>query len=275
MNTRVILDLQGGLGNQLFQLAACQGILTKANLTLEIDITSIKNSRRQMELGFFKNILNWQEVQINIFTKMLAKRISEPEEFSYTLLHISKNRTNLVSGYFQHARYASQLLEILSQEAIKIRSKNNKLNICPCLAPHIALHVRRGDYESIAVNKEKFGVLADHYFNTVIESNAPDAHVVIFSDSLVAIPHEIEKNCRGEISLFDSTGLSPIETMIALSGYETIAISNSSFSWWAANIAQLIKPETKIISPSLWFRGYPSSNALVQKNWHMQEVDWV
>jgi hypothetical protein len=56
-----------------------------------------------------------------------------------------------------------------------------------------------------------------------------------------------------------SEEVEPIETMRELASYENIAISNSTFSWWAAYISDA----KKILMPSEWMPNLKTPESLV------------
>ena len=93
-----------------------------------------------------------------------------------------------------------------------------------------------------------------------------------FSDDFVLAKHLFSKL---EISLpvqfAESPENYPEETLMLMSQSDAIVISNSSFSWWAA---QLGKKSKFVVYPSKWLRGMLDPEDLFPTEWHPQESQW-
>ena len=63
----------------------------------------------------------------------------------------------------------------------------------------------------------------------------------------------------------------PIESLLLLSMASEIMISNSTFSWWAAQIAN---ENTKIYAPSKWFESENDPKDLIPEHWPKIESQW-
>ena len=116
----VIVKLQGGLGNQMFQYAAGKAIAVRNNCQLGLDITDYQNklsdiTPRNYELHHFHvdtQILEEDQLRafkkLNLFEKIISKlkpyyrrRIYNETGFSYDLYFCKLKPPLLLSGYWQ------------------------------------------------------------------------------------------------------------------------------------------------------------------------------
>jgi hypothetical protein len=164
-------------------------------------------------------------------------------------------------GYFQENWKKENILpESLAQLSKTI---NRDDEVC-------ALHIRRGDY----LNNPRIGVLSDDYFISAAKKFYEETGVkkfIIFSDS-----PELTGTVSDEVSKFASVELqdstkSPLSTLLQLGKYKNIVISNSTFSWWAANIG---RPDKRVIAPSKWFHSMQDPAGIHNSSWLLIDSTW-
>ena len=140
--------------------------------------------------------------------------------------------------------------------------------------PTISVHIRRGDYLNL---QDSFGVLSSEYYQSAINftlknSSKQYARVLVFSDDFV-LAKKLFSNI--EISLpiqfAESPDDYPEESLMLMSKSDALVISNSSFSWWAAQLGNKSK---FVVRPSKWFRGMSDPEELFPPEWHSQESQW-
>ena len=119
-----------------------------------------------------------------------------------------------------------------------------------------AVHLRRGDYQN-AKNQAFHGLLSQSYFDEIFSKIIRGSQVTIFSDSPLDQYWLQEKEKYFEIEI--SGEIDPIETLRNMASHSSIAISNSTFSWWAAYISGA----KRIIMPSDWMPDTKTPDALV------------
>jgi len=269
-NEMLMVRLAGGLGNQLFQLAA--GKSANPNL-LFVENSSLTGTSRSFEIDALRNLTDFEVTQQDLRTYLFAKRINEKKEFTWQQIELSRKRTNILTGYFQHPKYAESILEDLVHVA-KTKLSSTKADQCTCGWAHIAIHIRRGDYLSVPRNKKNFGVLTMRYFVSSTTLFPEHTHFIVFSDS------EIERDLRAHLDpklrvSFDRVKLSPFDLLLKLSSFDGIVMSNSSLSWWSARIGMNIKQGFRVLSPSVWFKSIPESKNLILEEWELLTTDWV
>ena len=188
--------------------------------------------------------------------------------------HISEN---LIFGYFQTYKYLEHPKVRNSIDSLFLGSVSEwfkKSSSEMVEFPTISVHIRRGDYMNV---QDSFGVLRGDYYNSAINftlenSSIKYVRVLVFSDDITAAKQIF---CSLEIPLpvqfAESPEDSPEETLMLMSKSDALVISNSTFSWWAAQLGNKSK---FVVCPSKWFRGMLDPEHLFPPEWHQQESQW-
>jgi len=227
--TAIAVALNGGLGNQLFQLAAAETIASETGRTFCI-VNAISPTTVHTKANYFESMLSaWAECP------QLESPYGNVEEPSYvkhdwsTLLPADKSVC--LNGYFQNWRYIPSTFR-------------DRLRLPSCAPLQGAfLHIRGGDY----VNNWVHDIgLARGYYQRAIQQFPEGTHFYIFTndlpyakslDILQTIPH----------TYMDSDEATSLAQMASCT--EGGICANSSFSWWGAYLA----PNRTIIMPDKWF----------------------
>lgn len=232
--------LQGGLGNQLFQIAASKSLAIDLQDELYINhsICYTPNQGHQSKKYkdiFFKGILE---------TNNIPKTIYQEEKYSYTEIPKLKNIT--LHGYFQSEKYfIKNKNEIINQynilcnyekEIIEWKSKH-KINEIT-----VGVHIRRGDYIKFSHYHVVLGI--EYYKKTFQLFN--NCSFIIVSDDI----EWAKQNFKGE-NIFYSDFNDEIKDFCLLSSCHHNIIANSSFSWWASYLNK--NAEKIICAPKTWF----------------------
>jgi hypothetical protein len=264
---KVFTKLQGGLGNQLFQLSAGMLLRQKHDLEL-IAITGRYYGRdsREYELKNLEKLLKFRSVQFrNPFMRIEIRK--EEQEFEFQEFGQLIGRNIELNGYFQHPNYVKNSVNQILQ-ALNVMTENSYLEPrCLCGRMHTGIHIRRGDY-LLPENKNTFGVLSDDYFGSIIEES-PDSHIYVFTDG------SLTDNFKSENIQIMGKEYSAWQTLKMMMNMDTLAISNSSLSWWAATLGMKRNPEMVVKSPSNWFREIPESNNLISNLWRRRPEMWT
>ncbi|MEZ4195092.1 MAG: alpha-1,2-fucosyltransferase [Candidatus Paceibacterota bacterium] len=282
----IIVNLKGGLGNQMFQYALGRKLAQKNNDLLKLDTDGL---RRANELGDIYRPFSLEQFNI-------IKNIAEPEEvralkypfgiiskgLRWSNLHILR-RTHTVyekdilektgdiflDGFWQSPLYFTDIKEILLKEftlskpfseagAIFAEQIKN--------SPAVALHVRRGDYIKNPRVEKEFGPCSlDFYKNAMaeIEKVLPEPTYFVFSDDL---PWVKENLPLGNKAVFvKGTGMTDAEDLILMSMCQHNIIANSSFSWWSGWLNP--NPNKVVIAPTPWFNLSPYDKNLIPESW--------
>jgi hypothetical protein len=221
------VELNGGLGNQLFQLAAAETIAAETGRTFCIvnatSPTTVHTDR-------------------NYFTSVLAEWATSPrlpDPFTTVVEPSFEKRSwdglpagNVcLSGYFQNWRYVP-------------RDFGRRLRLPPCEPLSGAfLHIRGGDYVKHWLHDVG---LARRYYQRAIERFPAGTHFYVFTND---VPYAKTLRCLDGIahSFVDADEASSLAQMAACS--EGGICANSSFSWWGA----YLNPMRTIVMPDTWF----------------------
>ena len=261
MNSIII---QGGLGNQLFQIFMLISYSIKHNKQFVIP----KNLQ-----SWDKRITYWDTIFLNLMPFLVSnddiEKYIEIKEPSFKYTEFSNITENVVlNGYFQSYKYFKnnytevcdklglyQIRNIIKQKyftQINNTYENNK--ICNT----ISLHFRMGDYKNMPNHHP---LISDNYYINslfhIISVTKQQKWNVIYTceeidDEIVLSRIQNIKNVFKELNFLkiDNT-LKDYEQMLLMSVCDHNIIANSSFSWWSAYIND--NPQKVVCYPSMWF----------------------
>lgn len=275
-----IVNILGGLGNQMFQYAFAVALRELSpDKDVRIDPSGFKgyplhngyelnrifnvtipeaSLGEQMKVYYpLRNYRMWQ-----IGNRILPRRkstIKEVADMRFTPTLLTDSRSAYYLGYWQTDKYfrdiRSLILRAYTFPAFERDSKNEQLFREIQSKNVIGVHVRRGDYVNIGNTQ---GICTLEYYRKALclmsERTKPEMFL-IFSDDI--------EWCRNEISGFLGNiptvyvdwnkGKNSFRDMQLMSLCKHNIIANSSFSWWGAWLNQ--NPDKIVIAPSRWMNG--------------------
>jgi hypothetical protein len=267
--------LQGGLGNQLFQIFTTIAYAIKNKQTFKFLYTTHLGPRPT----YWNNFL----FPLKMFTgnmPSISQFVPLKENgFHYTDLPlIKKENINVaLSGYFQSYKYFNHIYKYLCELiCLTISKQNIKLKYPYEYNDLISLHFRIGDYVNYPNHHP---ILPLEYYKKCIEfiidkTKNDKLQILYFCESADngAVNKHIENlqmhfpNCSFIRSHETS---SDWEQLLMMSCCRHHIIANSSFSWWGAYFNQL---EDKIVCyPEKWFGtalAQHNTNDLFPDNWN-------
>lgn len=273
--SRVVVQLLGGLGNQMFQAAAGIALARKSNRRLAFDLSRFRaKGLRGYALAPFAlevDTIGLDGPDLLARGQRALKRMlgiksppvpsgfsgrvyQEPHfRFDPALFDGAADSDVLISGYFQSPLYFAGVEdEIASAFALHPHVSRKARDFAPRLSGEdsVAIHLRRGDYVQDERARAVHGVLDLSYYDDAIarvRASIPQARLFIASDDHAAA-REAASNW-GEVTLLD--GESALDDLYLMSCARHHIIANSSFSWWSA---WLDRREDGIrIAPKAWF----------------------
>ncbi len=225
--------LAGGLGNQMFEIAAAASLAKDNNAVL------IVNNNEHILPNQGRNVNNYAD---NIFGKIVFDTNIQPSEVykrdvcTYEPIPYKPNLKLL--GHFQSWKYfhhnQEYIRSLFTPDSHKFQPKNGT-----------AIQVRRGDYYKFPDHHPQ--LTPEYYANAVKLSGAKT--VTIFTDDTTWCKENLKFD--GVETLYLTLDWKDWEEMLEMSTYQNLIISNSSFGWWAAYLNK--HPDKKIFVPSTWF----------------------
>jgi len=310
-NREVVIFLNGGLGNQLFQLHAAlhiagkgkvhvdsrflknvglqdgKPIITKCNLPANIifldpqEPSKIQTKIHNLMLRFGgKRRNNWLVKLFGITINAVLKTynfglISLPRGLfimgngvGYTEnldFGISTRRTPILIGYFQSVLYTNSCDQF--QQDPGYTTKCSFFDLAQTERKprtDVLIHLRYGDYQQDPM----FRVIDSKFLSQAIEKIENDLNekpfFKIVTNEIAHAKQVLEETPLQEFEILDFPDINAVELLVEMSTFQTILISNSTFSWWAAFINT---KATRIYFPSPWFRNSPDPIELTPDNW--------
>lgn len=274
----IIIKLQGGLGNQMFQYAFARILAKRNNAVLKLDISffdaspnELNFTPRHFELGVFKNdyiLATISEIKFfkqNSFYYRIKRKLGFYTSKTYVEPNFNFHQEALavkppfyIKGYFQSYKYYEDHMDFIKEiftfpfESLdeinralfyKIQSKNT-----------ISVHIRRGDYITDKKTQQFHGNCSLEYYSNAIAllaSKTEEFTLVFFSDDIQWVKEKFETLPYSKIFIDNNTNMNSWIDMLLMSSCCHNIIANSSFSWWAA-----------------WLNKYPSKIIIAPKEWY-------
>jgi len=245
------VELQGGLGNQLFGWSCAYAVSRKLSLGLSLDTSRLTQHGFQLgNMNHGGSVRSPQKSAKNRILRGGLHKTFQEKSFMYDKSIENIAGSVYLRGYFQSWKYFSNFseeikeivnqTEIVSPQAREILSKFNSMNLN-------VVHIRRGDY----TNLQKYhGLTSLAYYERarrLLSKLGENNEYIVFSDD---IQTAIQIWPEAEMYVSQSDVSSPFENLLLMSRGKNFIGSNSSFSWWASylNAEQGIK-----VFPRPWF----------------------
>ena len=231
--SKCYVDVCGGVGNQLFQIAAGYAYSEKYNLELVIDPTNWTASQGVSPIIYQDTIFRFF---YNSYSPRGKTKEIHENRFNYDELpkhHWIDGNVSL-HGYFQSLKYFEDYKNQFINQ-LWTPSVDSSFMKPDC----VGFHIRQGDYKNYP---HIFGDLTN-YFNALFEK-FKGVQINVFTDSPESVLKQYEKY---DFNLIKTS--SELNDLTLLSLHENIVCSNSSFSWWASILGNKKK---LIIVPEKW-----------------------
>jgi len=282
----IIVNLKGGLGNQMFQYAAGKALATKTQQELKIDITSltraneIGNIYRPFSLDRFTlsaPLATDSEIQKlkpaqNILTKVYRKivyKLQGDRTVCFDEAFMQLTGEQYLEGYWQSPRYFENIREdILCEFALKESdsSYNEQSKNKMQQGDSVSMHIRRGDYIKNPTVAKEFGQCSTEYYQKAIAhvtKHTTNPRFFIFSDDIEWVKENLQ--LPTSTVFVSDPSLTDTEELVLMSKCAHHIIANSSFSWWAAWLNQ--NPAKIVIAPTPWFDNLRYDAHLIPDTW--------
>jgi hypothetical protein len=292
-NARVVINIKGGLGNQMFQYAFYRYLLCKGiNACLDIDSIFYQNLPNfKYKLDYFNldkkiacfaecrylidlasayriNILVkkrlWLPIIIKIVRKLLKTAVFSKKTYQvetlehnaeYFVKHINKESSLYLDGYFQSYRHINEIRQIILNDFTFTKGLTPQIS-------EIAKIMERTNSVSLHVRRgdylkyKKYNVCSIYYYQAAVEyinSRQADLSYFIFSDDLAYIKTNF--TFLKNYCIVDTSKENPSDyyDLFLMSHAKHNIIANSTFSWWGTYLNQ--NPNKIVLVPEKWQLG--------------------
>jgi hypothetical protein len=288
----ILIKLQGGLGNQMFQYAFGLAISNKLNTPLYLDLSFFKQNHgltpRKYELDLFNN-------SINIAGDKLVSRFLHPGFVQKVFKKMGINNSTIYrenslrfsdavfevkppayfEGFFQSEQYFSVVGQLIRKNFTFKSSLNKKSQIIADELTHqantVSIHIRRGDYVSSTAANHLHGVCSVNYYQNaiaLIKDKIKDPVFYFFSDDPEWVAQHLLPVVANATLVQHNHDADSWQDLALMSKCKHHIIANSSFSWWGAWLNP--SKEKIVIAPATWFStktDYLDPQDLIPKSW--------
>ncbi len=279
----LIVQLKGGLGNQLFQYAFGRRLAIIRNEEFLLDSEGLKNdlvTNRHFSLEPFKIKGDLAEeakiIEIKYPLGLITKIIKIFQQKILRQFNIGwqpgllKSRKKYFEGFFQSYKYLEPIREqLLDEISLKesLEGKYSDLLDKINTSNSVSIHIRRGDYISNLKTKAAHYTYGLEYYEEalkLIEKQISNPVYFIFSDDINWAKENLKIN--SSVIFVSSLDTNDYEELILMSKCKNNIIANSSFSFWAAWLNQ--NPDKIVIAPKKWNNVYSREYIdLLPDNW--------
>ena len=284
----IIIQMAGGLGNQMFQYALYKQ-LTGMRKTVKMDdeagfredaqrnpalaafgIAYERASRQEIEEMTDSSMAFTARVRRKLFGRQRRAYFEEnkcfqPKIFDWDDIYLE--------GYWQSEKYFRDVGILLkkefSLESVR-RNRDNGYGLSEEAERYlnrieqgesVSIHVRRGDY-LLPQNQDLFGnICTDMYYENAVKKmmeSRPDCTFYLFTNDNQWAAERLRERKDFPIVLVELPGNRDYETLMLMSRCRHNILANSSFSWWASYLND--NPDKQVIAPAEWMNGWDCSD---------------
>lgn len=294
----IVVQLLGGMGNQMFQYALGRRLALLNNTALKLDTSILLDwspGRHSLNRDYDLNIFNiegavasphdiapYNSQLMNVLNKLLFKikqklfgsKITR-ERFFHFDENILKLTGNLyLAGTWQSYKYFEPIADIIrkdfsfkempSTKTLLLKDQiNSNISVC--------LNVRRTDYITVKSTSDILSFTGIDYYRKALEAmeeRIGNFNVFVFSDDI--------QWCRENLGFiqqpvtyvdYEYAGKKFSEYLYLMSSCHHFIIPNSTFAWWGAWLSSSSN-EKIVITPRKWLNDPTINTAdLIPDNW--------
>lgn len=271
----VVTELQGGLGNQMFQYAIGRhlSILNGSGLLLDTkflhDRTPRKNfTYRELNLDIFnidiaiapENISRKYGHTRSTLWKIVSRlpvakefKVVYEEKFAFTEEILKASGDIYLKGYWQTEKYFSAIADIIRTDFTLRKSLPSfiqELRYEIESVQSVCIHVRRGDF----VHADLHPTMGMEYYAKaamLMQEKVSNPVFYVFSDDIEWCKKNIILDGKAKFVEERFAGEKSSGHFSLMCSCRHFIIPNSSFSWWAAWLGAY--PGKIVIAPQRWF----------------------
>ncbi len=262
----IICNLEGRLGNNLFQIANAYFLAKKYGKFLIIVNNNNDNLQKIYHNIYKKNYIKNIIDSLDINTKKINQY-----EFNYTTEIILDYQSNYnIHGYYQSELFFVNIKEIIPELFhLDVKDYTTMLRLYNTYTMNfenkdiiISIHIRKTDYD----NNKRMTTLPLSYYKQCIEYFGINSNYLIFSDDIEWCKKENMFNTLQNKNFIIEKDY--IELFLMAQCTHNI-IANSTFSWWGAYLNKNLNKT--VLYPNQWFR----SNTILTNNNTICPLEWT
>ncbi len=284
----IIIQMAGGLGNQMFQYALYKQLTCMGKTVKMDDEAGFKeDAQREPALAAFGIVYekaDRQEIEemtdsSMAFTARVRRKLFGRKRRAY----FEENKCFqskifgwddiYLEGYWQSEKYFRDAGNLLKKEfslenVRKSREKGYGLsgqaeNYLKRMeqSESVSIHVRRGDY-LLPQNQELFGnICTEAYYENAVKmmmESHPDCTFYLFTNDNQWAAERLRAHGNFPVVLVELPDNRDYESLMLMSRCRHNILANSSFSWWASYLND--NPDKQVIAPENWLNGWDCSD---------------
>lgn len=272
----IIVQVIGGLGNQMFQYAFGKRLAEGLQVPLKLDITPFESYERRQYSLWALNIdeqlatggeidrarrgrLPRVRAQLHrVFPSVALEspRLVRQRTFGFDPAMLDVPDGSYLEGCWQSEKYFDASAERLRVEfSLRTPLAGQDAAVARWMqdGDAVSVHVRRGDYVSDPVTASVHGVCDESYYARCVAylvNRLEDPRFFVFSDE----PDWARENLRMPLAttvVDHNAAARDFEDLRLMSLCRHHIIANSSFSWWGAWLGA--NPSKTVLMPRRWF----------------------
>ncbi|WP_078713204.1 alpha-1,2-fucosyltransferase [Agreia bicolorata] len=271
MQEAVISWIQGGLGNQLFQINAGHHIASWENRP---HLVSVSSYRRDALRNFTSAAIVDKETRTNALENALIgapysragsmkTRTTLSRLRIETTLEDASGKPAVLVGFFQEPDAVALSTHFVAASLDRFRERQSDHPLAKQIRGRVVVHVRRGDYASAPGAISAFGsIRPDFYLEATERLGVSIRDTVMFTDDPDYVIQTFALPSSQIIGPSDAA--TDLETLVLMSMGNGMVLPNSTFSWWAAELMN--RPE-RTIAPEFWFVDHRKGQTLARDTW--------
>jgi hypothetical protein len=265
----VVVKLQGGLGNQMFQYAFGKNISNITNRKLILDLSFLHRRDlgpdfvyRNFDLDIFNlknvSVVNFYDGKYDLIVENFDPN-STIELINTTIKEITQNKSDTIylDGYWSSPHYFNKIDFKFNKECL-IESNDLLLNIQNTNS--VMLNIRRSDF----LNNDFHGTYGKEYILKGIDNlklKFTDLKFFIFSDDVEWCKNNLYDIPNSTIVTHEHKGDKFYNYFLLMSQCKHFIIPNSTFAWWAAYLSK--NKNKKVLYPEIWLKSFNSECKLL------------
>jgi hypothetical protein len=288
-NSGVIVQLAGGMGNQMFQYSLGRAISLRHKVPLKVDLSTLLDRTPRPGFVFRDYALDVFDIKAQTAVRREVPILHRRYLWGRGALLIDQVRREFLAnpgkerrggfepailqagpsvylaGYWQCPKYFTQIESVIRAD-FTLRSSLPKslaeMRNAIALTNSVCVNVRRTDF----VNNPVHGILDVEYYRRalkLLENNIQSPHVFVFADDLAWCQDNLQFGMPTTFVGNEFAGSKFEYKFELMRACKHFVIPNSTYAWWAAWLSD--NPSKRVVAPEQWLP--ESISDIVPEEW--------